>query len=108
MQYDPCQYMNVSILLCQRDEQIRKKDRLAEKCKALEHSVGRQRLLKENLSELVKSLRSAETGNGFNEELVQAAVERIIVDADGNIEVRFVFHDVIEQLTALWKGDDLS
>ena len=91
-----------------RNEQIQKKDRLVEECKVLERSVGRQRLLKENLSELVKSLRNADTGNGFNEELVRSTVEQIIVDSEGNTEVRFVFHDVIKQLTALQEGDDLS
>lgn len=87
-----------------REALLKNKEKLAEECSRLQKTADRQRHLTERLSELAESLRGADAGSGFNEELVKETVGKIIVDADGNIEIRFLFQDVIEQITELMKG----
>ena len=91
-----------------KEEYSAKKVQLADDCAVLEKALNRSRVILNNLDETVKSLRDAETGSGFNEDLVKRTVEKIDVTANGDIEIRFVFSDVIAEVTDMMREADES
>ena len=83
------------------------RDAAAESCRKLEIKLGKQQALEKRLTDTLTDLESADAGNGFNEELVKSAVEKITISATGDVEIRFRFHDIVSEVMALEKeGED--
>ncbi len=88
-----------------RESLLKKKERLEQEYVDLKKGYSKQLRLLDKFSEVYKEFDGVCSGYEFDEALVKNTVERITVTAAGDVEIRFVFADIVRDTVDLLRGE---
>ena len=89
-----------------KESRIEKKNQLLQQRDDLERTINRQQKMIDSLGKTVRELSGEDTGGGFDEKLVRNTVEKIQITKEGDIEIRFVFTDTVDEITKMMEEDE--
>lgn len=84
-----------------KGEKLKKKEQTQRECNNLEQNLKKQEVMLDRLGKTARELAEIDTSKGFDEDLIHRMVEKIEVSSSGNIEIKFVFRDVINEVSDL-------
>ena len=84
--------------------QMEKDTLLKQEAELLDELRNNQRVMEE-FSKISDDIRSLDKDNAFNENLIPKMVDRINVSSQGDIEIIFVFQNVIERIIRMISGE---